>query len=214
MNLVTDNLGQFAHGAFVTIELTVVAYAGAFVIGIVVAAFRVSPVPPLRAAGTLYVDVIRNVPLAVQFVLFFFALPKVGIRFQPLASAFIVLAIYHGAFAAEIIRAGINTVPKGQAEAARALGFTFPAVLGRVVLPQALRSVVPPLGSLLIALVKNSSLAYLISVVELTGVADKLAIETARPIPAFLGTIAAYLIITLPAAFVVRRLERRVAVLR
>ncbi len=214
MNVLTENLGTFAHGAVVTVELTVIAYLGAFVIGTVVAAFRVSPVPPLRMVGTVYVDVIRNIPLAVHFVLFFFALPKVGIRFSPLISAFIVLAAYHGSFAAETIRAGINTVARGQAEAARALGFTFPVVLGRVVLPQALRAVVPPLGSLFIALVKNSSLAYTISVVELTGVADKLATDTARPIPAFLGAAAAYLILTLPAGYAVSRLERRLAVAR
>ena len=214
MNVVTDNLGRFVHGAVLTIELSLVAYAGAFLIGLVVAAFRVSPVAPLRFAGTLYVDVIRNIPLAVHFVLFFFALPKVGIRFSPLVSAFIVLAAYHGAFAGETIRAGINTVSKGQAEAARALGFTFPAVLGRVVLPQALRAVVPPMGSLAIALIKNSSIAYTISVVELTGVADKLANDSARPIPAFLGAAAAYLILTLPAGYAVSRIERRLAVAR
>ena len=214
MDVVTGNLSGFVHAGWVTIELSVVSYIGAFVIGIVVAAFRVSPVPPLRAAGALYVDVIRNIPLAVHFVLFFFAFPKIGITFSPLTSAFIVLAVYHGSFAGEIIRAGINTVARGQAEAARALGFTFPAVLGRVVLPQALRSVVPPLGSLLIALIKNTSVAYTIAVVELTGFADKLGNETARPFPAFLGAGAAYLILTLPTAFVVRRLERKLAVVR
>lgn len=214
MNVVTDNLNLFVDGTLVTIKLTLVAYLGAFGIGVLIAAFRVSPVPPLRAVGTLYVDVVRNIPLAVHFVLFYFALPKIGITFQPLTCAFLVLAIYHGTFAAEIIRSGINTVPKGQAEAARALGFTFPAVLGRVVLPQALRSVVPPLGSLFIALTKNSSLAYTISVVELSGVADKLANETARPIPAFLGSAVAYLLLTLPSAFAVRRLERKLAVVR
>jgi glutamate transport system permease protein len=214
VNVVTDNLSRFIHGMYVTVELTVVAFAGAFLIGVVVAAFRVSPVPPLRAAGTLFIDVVRNIPLAVHFVLFFFAFPKIGITFPPLTSAFIVLAYYHGSFAAETIRAGINTVPRGQSEAARALGFTFPAVLGRVVLPQALRSVVPPLGSLFIALTKNSSLAYTIAVVELTGVADKLANETARPIPAFLGAAAAYLVLTLPSAYVVRQLETRYAVKR
>ncbi|MDQ6781982.1 MAG: amino acid ABC transporter permease [Actinomycetota bacterium] len=214
MNVVVDNLSRFLSGALVTVELTVVAFLGAFVIGLVVAAFRVSPVLPLRAAGTLFVDVVRNIPLAVHFVLFFFAFPKVGITFPPLTSAFVVLAVYHGSFAAETIRAGINTVPQGQTEAARALGFTFPSVLGRVVLPQALRAVVPPLGNLFIALTKNSSLAYTISVVELTGVADKVANDTARPIPAFLGTAAGYLILTLPSAFIVRRLERRLAVRR
>ncbi len=213
MNVVFDNLGRFLHGAVVTVELTLVAYVGALMIGTVVAAFRVSPVPPLRFAGTLYVDVIRNIPLLVHFFLFFFALPKVGIRFSPLVSAFVVLAAYHGAFAGEIIRSGINTVAQGQAEAARALGFTFPAVLGRVVLPQAFRAVVAPLGSLFIALIKNSALAFTISVVELTGAADRLNTDTGRP-SVYVGAAAAYFILIIPAAWAFSRIERRLRVAR
>jgi glutamate transport system permease protein len=214
LGVVLDHLDQFRHGIVITIELTLLSYALAFLIGLVVAGFRVSPVGPLRAAGTAYVETVRNVPLAVHFVLFFFALPKIGIIFSPFRSAVIVLAYYHGSFATETIRAGINTVPVGQAEAARSLGFTFPGTLMRVVLPQAVRSVVAPLGSLFIALTKNTSVAFLISVTELTGTADKLATDTARPIPAFLGAAAGYLLLTLFASLVLGALERRVAVKR
>ncbi len=214
MGVVLDHLDQFRHGIVITIELTLLSYALAFLIGLVVAGFRVSPVGPLRAAGTAYVETVRNVPLAVHFVLFFFALPKIGIIFSPFRSAVIVLAYYHGSFATETIRAGINTVPIGQAEAARSLGFTFPGTLMRVVLPQAVRSVVAPLGSLFIALTKNTSVAFLISVTELTGTADKLATDTARPIPAFLGAAAGYLLLTLFASLVLGALERRLAVKR
>ncbi|HEX9546104.1 MAG TPA: amino acid ABC transporter permease [Acidimicrobiales bacterium] len=214
MGVVLDHLDQFRHGIVITVELTLLSYALAFLIGLVVAGFRVSPVGPLRAAGTAYVETVRNVPLAVHFVLFFFALPKIGIIFSPFRSAVIVLAYYHGSFATETIRAGINTVSVGQAEAARSLGFTFPGTLIRVVLPQAVRSVVAPLGSLFIALTKNTSVAFLISVTELTGTADKLATDTARPIPAFLGAAAGYLLLTLFASLVLGALERRVAVKR
>ena len=214
MGVVLDHLDQFRHGIVITVELTLLSYALAFLIGLVVAGFRVSPVGPLRAAGTAYVETVRNVPLAVHFVLFFFALPKIGIIFSPFRSALIVLAYYHGSFATETIRAGINTVSVGQAEAARSLGFTFPGTLIRVVLPQAVRSVVAPLGSLFIALTKNTSVAFLISVTELTGTADKLATDTARPIPAFLGAAAGYLLLTLFASLVLGALERRVAVKR
>jgi len=214
LGVVLDHLDQFRHGIVITIELTLLSYALAFLIGLVVAGFRVSPVGPLRAAGTAYVETVRNVPLAVHFVLFFFALPKIGIIFSPFRSAVIVLAYYHGSFATETIRAGINTVPIGQAEAARSLGFTFPGTLMRVVLPQAVRSVVAPLGSLFIALTKNTSVAFLISVTELTGTADKLATDTARPIPAFLGAAAGYLLLTLFASLVLGALERRLAVKR
>jgi glutamate transport system permease protein len=214
LGVVLDHLDQFRHGIVITIELTLLSYALAFLIGLVVAGFRVSPLGPLRTAGTAYVETVRNVPLAVHFVLFFFALPKIGIIFSPFRSAVIVLAYYHGSFATETIRAGINTVPVGQAEAARSLGFTFPGTLMRVVLPQAVRSVVAPLGSLFIALTKNTSVAFLISVTELTGTADKLATDTARPIPAFLGAAAGYLLLTLFASLVLGALERRVAVKR
>ncbi len=214
MGVVLDHLDQFRHGIVITVELTLLSYALAFLIGLVVAGFRVSPVGPLRAAGTAYVETVRNVPLAVHFVLFFFALPKIGIIFSPFRSALIVLAYYHGSFATETIRAGINTVSVGQAEAARSLGFTFPGTLIRVVLPQAVRSVVAPLGSLFIALTKNTSVAFLISVTELTGTADKLATDTARPIPVFLGAAAGYLLLTLFASLVLGALERRVAVKR
>src|SRR5436190_13103835 len=196
---------------WVTVQLTLLGYVFAFAIGIVVAACRVSPVPPLRLAGTVYVEVFRNIPLIVLFVLFFFGFPKLGVRYSPFVSSVIVLSVYTGAFIGETVRAGINTVARGQAEAARSIGLTFPQVLRIVVLPQALRSVVAPLGNLFIALVKNSSIAYTISVVELTGAADRLNNDTAKPLAVFGGAMIAYLLLTLPSGYVVGRIERRVA---
>src|SRR3954451_11840333 len=186
---------------WVTVQLTVLGFIFASAIGIVVAACRVSPVPPLRLAGTLYVEVFRNIPLIVLFVLFFFGFPKIGIKYSPFASSVIVLSVYTGAFIGETVRAGINTVAKGQAEAARAIGLTFGQTLRIVILPQALRSVVAPLGNLFIALIKNSSLAYTISVVELTGTADRLTTDTSQPLAVFGGAFIAYLILTLPAGY-------------
>ena len=179
-----------------------------------VAACRVSPVPPLRAAGAAYVELIRNCPLTVLFVLFFFGLPEAGIIQPRFASAVIVLGVYTSAFVAEVVRSGVNTVAVGQAEAARAIGLTFPQVLGHVVLPQALRSVVAPLGNVFIALVKNTSIAYTISVVELTGTAQRLAIRNAEFFPAFLAAAIAYLVLTLPSGWVIGAIERRLAIRR
>jgi glutamate transport system permease protein len=181
------------------------------VLGTIVAAFRVSPVPPLRVAGTVYVETVRNIPLPMLFVLFFFGFPKLGIIYSPFVSAVIVLSAYTGAFIGETIRSGINTVDPGQAQAARAIGLTFPQVLRIVVLPQALRSVVSPLGNLFIALIKNSAIAYTISVLELTGTADHINTDTAMPIAAFGGAFIAYLILTLPSGWAVGWIERRVA---
>lgn len=214
MDVVADNLDLFLRGMRTTVSLTLLSYAAAFVIGTVVAAFRVSPVPPLRAAGAFYVGTVRNTPLAVLMVLFFFALPDVGIIYPAFASAVIVLAGYTGAFIAETIRSGVNTVARGQGEAARALGLTFVQVLWIVVLPQALRAVVAPLGSLFIALIKNSALAALISVPELAGNAEQLITDTAQPIPIFLGTAFAYLLLTIPSGLALGGIERRVAIKR
>jgi glutamate transport system permease protein len=211
VHVVLDNLDVYRHGAWVTIQLTLLAFVIAFAIGVVIATFRVSPVPPLRAAGTAYVETFRNVPLAVQFVLFFFGLPKIGIKYSPFASAIIVLSIYTSAFVAETVRSGINTVAKGQVEAARAIGLTFGQVLRIVALPQALRSVVAPLGNLFIALIKNSSLAYTISVVELTGAADRLNTETAQPLAVFGGAFVFYLLLALPSGAIIGAIERRAA---
>jgi glutamate transport system permease protein len=214
VDVILDNLDRYAEGAWTTIQLTLISFVCAFVIGVVVASFRVSPVPPLRWAGVLYVETVRNTPLLVLLILAFFGLPKLGFTWSPFATAIIVISAYTGAFVAEVVRAGINTVATGQAEAARALGLTFPQVLGHVVLPQALRSVVQPLGSLFSALVRNTSLAYAISVVELTGTADQIGNETAEYLPAFIGAFIAYFILTIPTGFAIGVIERRVAVKR
>ena len=195
-------------------SLTLLGWLGAFLIGLVIASFRVSPVPPLRWFGATYVELVRNCPLTVLFFLFWFGFPNAGVQLPRFPSAVIVLAVYTSAFVAEAIRSGINTVAAGQAEAARSLGLTFGQVLSQVVLPQALRSVVAPLGNVFIALIKNSSIAYTISIVELTGQAQTLAIRTTEIIPVFSAAAIAYLVLTLPSGAAVGYLERRLAVKR
>lgn len=179
-----------------------------------VAAFRVSPVGPLRAAGTAWVEIVRNIPLTVIFVLFFFGFTKIGISYPPFVSAVIVLSAYTSAFIAETVRSGVNAVSRGQAEAARAIGLTFPQTLAVVVLPQAFRTVVAPLGNLFIALTKNSSIASVIAVAELTRVTSDLNTATAAGAPLFVGAAVAYLLLTLPSGFLFGFIERRVAVKR
>jgi len=197
-----------------TVVLTVASFAIAMVIGTVVAAFRVSPVPPLRLAGAFYTETFRNTPLVVLFVLFVHGLPKAGVRYSLFVSAIVVLSAYTGAFVAETLRAGINAVAVGQAEAARSLGLTFPQVLFGVVLPQAFRTVAAPLGNLFIALIKNSAIASVISVAELAFVADGVANTTARPVPALLGAAVAYVALAVPAGWALGAVERRVAIRR
>jgi glutamate transport system permease protein len=197
-----------------TAWLTLCSFALAMLIGVVVAAFRVSPIPPLRIAGAFYVETVRNTPLTVLFILFFFGLTKVGVLYSPFVTAVIVLGGYTGAFVGETVRSGINAVASGQAEAARAIGFTFPQTLFIVVLPQALRTVVAPLGSLFIALIKNSSIALIISVPELVFRTDSLANDTARAVPVFIGAAVAYLLMTIPSGLAWAALERRTAIKR
>lgn len=215
MSVVFDNLDRLFAGMRTTVSLTLLSFAGAFVIGTVVAAMRVSPVPPLRAAATAYVTTVRNTPLAVLMILFFSGFPDIGIQYQSrFVSAVIVLTVYTATFVGEAVRAGINTVARGQGEAARALGLTFPQVLRVVILPQALRSVVQPIGSIFIALIKNSSLAALISTPELLETGQRLITETAEPIPIFIGVAIGYLLLTVPAGFALGWIERRVAIRR
>lgn len=197
-----------------TIVLTLASFAVAMVVGTVVAAFRVSPVPPLRAAGALWVQMLRNTPLTVLLLLFVFGFTKIGLQYSFEVSSIIVFGAYTSAFVAETVRSGINAVSRGQAEAARAIGLTFPQILRIVVLPQAFRTVVPPLGNIFIALTKNTSIASIVSVLDLTEVADRLNNATARPVAVFLGAAAAYLVLTLPSGFAFGWLERKVAIRR
>lgn len=214
MSVFLDNLSAYRHGAWVTIELTGLSFTLSFAIGLVVAALRVSPVLPLRVAGAAWVEGFRNTPLAALFFLFFFGLPKVGITYSPFLTALLALSVYTSTFVAETVRAGINSVAKGQAEAARALGLTFPQLLGIVVLPQALRTTVAPLASVLIALIKNSGIAGAFAVMDLTHVADRLTNDTSQPVPVFLGAAAVYVAIALPTGWLSGFLERRVAIRR
>ena len=214
MQLILDNLAVFTRGMGTTITLTLLSFVFACVIGGVIATFRVSPIAPLRIFGACYVGLLRNTPLVVLIVLFFFGFTKLGFRYSSYSSAVIVLSVYTGAYVAEVIRSGINTGPNGQAEAARSLGLRFTQVLGSIVLPQAIRSVVAPLGNTLIALTKNSAVASLISVGELTFRANNLASATARPLPSLAGAVVGYLILTLPTGALVGVVERRVALKR
>jgi glutamate transport system permease protein len=214
VNVVLDHLDQYLAGMRDTAVLTVVSFVLAFAVGVVVAGFRVSPVPPLRAAGAFYVNTIRNTPLVLIFLLFYFGLPKVGLSFAAFTWAIIILTTYTATFIAETVRAGINSVAVGQAEAARGLGMTFPQTMGIVVVPQALRTVVQPLGSIWIALIKNSALATVISVANLGKTAERISTDTAQFVPVYLGAAAAYLLLTLPSGLVVGWIERRVAIRR
>lgn len=216
MDIILDNIDLYRDGLFKTLQICLFAGVGALLIGVVMGAFRVSPIPPLRWVGTSWVTVFRNCPLTV--VLFFcaFGLPEVGVSGSYFWFGVTGLVLYTSAFVCEAVRSGINAVGPGQAEAARAIGLTFTQSLGTVVLPQALRTVVPPLGSVFIAMVKNSAIVGAFGVGgELFSVQARLtSAQGLDLIPVLLGVAAGYLIITLSMGLLLGIVERRVAVAR
>ena len=188
MDAVLDNLATFRQGFVTTLALTVVSAVLALLLGTLLAAMRVSPVPTLRAAGATYVEVVRNTPLTLVFFFAVFVLPQLDIRLSFFVFAVIAVTVYHAAFFCEAVRSGINAVGVGQAEAARSIGLTFGQSLRLVVLPQAFRTVIPPLINVVIALTKNTSIAGAFGVVER---AEHLAELLGEPLGTLILTLSA-----------------------
>ncbi|MGW6270920.1 amino acid ABC transporter permease [Streptomyces sp. NPDC055060] len=215
MDVLLDNLSLFREGFLGTLKLTGSSALVAIVVGVIIAGFRVSPVPPLRIFGTLWVTLLRNTPLTLLFLVAFFIVPKV--LFPDLDSfllATLACGFYTSAFVAEAVRSGINTVPLGQAEAARAIGLTFSQSMRLIVLPQATRTVVPPLSSIFIALTKNTAIAGAFDNVELFNVSKTLSNEGYDIVMIFFWITIAYLIITYAINGLFRLLEHRLEVAR
>lgn len=215
MNVLFDNLDLYGVAFLGTIELFVVAAIGSLILGLFLAALRVSPVPALRAFGTLYVNVLRNTPLTLVLFFFAFAYPRLGlIDMSFFALAATGLTLYTAAFVCEIIRSGVNTVPVGQAEASRALGFTFTQTLSQIVLPQAVRAVVPPMTNIQIALLKNTTIAAGFSVIEAGGIYASLSERGYNVLVGLLWVALGFLILVLPLTLLQRRLDARWSVSR
>ncbi|WP_231104804.1 amino acid ABC transporter permease [Haloechinothrix halophila] len=208
-------LARLADGFAVTLRMLGWSALIAGIVGTILAAMRVSPVPPLRAFGTSYVNIFRNTPLVVLFLLAVEGLPTVGVRISFEWFAIITLATYTASFVCEAIRSGINTVDVGQAEASRSIGMTFGQSLGIIVLPQAIRAVIPPLASVYIALAKNTAVAAAFGVVEATGQLSNLIRDFASFLWfSFFGIAAGYVIIVLVISGIAGMIERRLAVVR
>jgi glutamate transport system permease protein len=216
MSFLGDNLALLWEGFLTTLALAFLSGICALVIGTLLTAMRVSPVAPLRGAATFYVEIFRNTPLTVVFFFLAFGIVEIDLQFPSrFITAVAALSLYTAAFVSEALRSGINSVPPGQAEAARALGLDFRQTLGSIVLPQAFRTVVPPLGNVWIALAKNTSIAAGFAVTDLAAALQRLANQNAdRLLSVFLAIVAAYLVITLPSAWLIGVLERRTAILR
>ena len=216
-----DVLGAF----WMTIKLTVASALGALILGTVVAVMRVSPIRVLQATGTAYVTLIRNTPLTliVFFCAFGFYITlqyRIGAQDSPIDVqnfrwGVLGLAIYHSAFVAEALRSGINTVPKGQAEAARAIGLDFRTTLTAIVLPQAFRGAIAPLGNVLIALTKNTTVVATIGVAEASYLMRGMIEFRPDLIYAIFVIMATgFVVLTLPTGLLFTTLSRRLAVRR
>jgi glutamate transport system permease protein len=210
-----DNFPLLRDAFLKTLSLSLLAGLVALVLGTLLAALRVSPVLPLRGLATFYVETFRNTPLTVVFFFIIFGLPQIDFSIGFFPGSVLAIGLYTAAFVSEAVRSGINAVSAGQAEAARALGLTFGQSLREVVLPQAFRTVVPPLGNVWIAMVKNTSIAAGFAVTELTASLQRLSNANGGEILlVLLAVVTGYMLITLPSAYGISRVERRVAILR
>jgi glutamate transport system permease protein len=212
VSVLTDNADLFVQFFWVSIKLFLIGGVGALLLGTALAAMRVSPVPAMRAFGTLYVNTVRNTPLTLVLVFFGFAAPKLGIPIDYFPAACLGLILYTAAFVCESVRSGINTVSAGQAEAARAIGMPFGQVLGEVVLPQALRASVPPLVSVLIALLKNTTVATAVNVQQAGSLPDYLSERGANQLFTNIWIAIIFVLLVAPLALLQRSAERHAAV--
>ena len=183
MDDVISNFDLVLKAFLLTIELFLVSGVLSLLFGTLLAAMRVGPVPVLARAAAVYVTLLRNTPLLVVFIFATFGLPKMDIQLPFFVKGTLALTLYTSAFVCEAVRSGINSVPVGQAEAARANGLTFTQTMNHVVLPQALRAVVPPLASVMIALVKNTSVGAVFGLFEATARMRSFSNDNADALP-------------------------------
>lgn len=217
MSALLDNADLLWQGFSTTLYLSVVAGITSLAWGTILAIFRVSPVGPLRSFSAAYVEIFRNTPLTLLFLFFLVAASQLLGVVVPIGRpmALIAMTLYTASFVAEVIRSGVNSVAIGQAEAARSVGMSFMQTLRLIILPQALRSVYPPLVSVYVAHIKNTSVAAGFATTELTAVFYRLA--NANPgdqLILFAGIATCYLVLTIPLGLFSQVLEKKGAIAR
>lgn len=216
MDAVLDNLPAFWNGFLTTLSLAVIVGVISLVVGVLLAAMRVSPLSTLRWVSTAWVEVMRNTPLTLIFVFVASVLLTMDVLI-PIGrpQAIVALSVYTSAFVCEAVRSGINSVGIGQAEAARAVGLTGGQSLQLIVLPQAVRTVVPPIINVLIAMIKNTSIAAGFATTELVSTARTVSLANpGNALWIFSGIAVFYLLITVPSGMLANRIERKVAFAR
>lgn len=196
-------------GAIVTVQISVLAMALALVLGLVAAIGRLSRNRFLRSLAGVYVEVIRGTPLLVQLFIVYYGLPSYGIRFDPFTAGFLTLGVHYGAYLSEVYRAGILSVDRGQWEAAASIGMRRATVMREIILPQAFRTILPPIGNYFISMLKDSALVATISVAELLRTGQLRVAVTFRAMDIYLMVAAIYLAMSYPLSLLIRALERR-----
>ena len=214
--VLTEHLPEFSSGLWVTIRLVAVAFVIAMAVGTVVAAMRVAPVRWLNRLGGIYVETFRNIPLLVLLIIAFSGFPRAGISVSQWVAGMACLGLYTAAYIAEALRSGVFAVGKGQVEASLSLGLTYPRTMRRIILPQAFRTVIPALGSLVIAMIKNSAIVggSLVALPDLLKQTREVQADTARPDEVYFWGAVGYLLLTVTATIIFRYLERRYTIRR
>ncbi|BDH60685.1 hypothetical protein MTP04_08150 [Lysinibacillus sp. PLM2] len=206
--VIPQNMGLFLEGVVLTLEISALALLLSIPIGIVAGLCRVSKNKLVQFFAACYVEIIRGIPLLVLLFWIFFVLGRF-LNLGAYWSAILGLAFFSGAFVAEIVRAGIQAVPKGQMEAARSSGMTYGQAMRLIILPQAFRKVLPPMASQFIILIKDSSLVSVISVVDLTLIGKNLVASTFRSLEVWTFIALLYLIITFTLSQIIRYFEKK-----
>jgi His/Glu/Gln/Arg/opine family amino acid ABC transporter permease subunit len=197
------------RGAVVTVEISLLSMALALVLGLVAALGRLSRLRPLRFLSTLYVELVRGTPLLVQLFIVYYGLPSVGIRLEPFLAGFLTLGAHYGAYLSEVYRAGILAVDRGQWEAAASVGMGRGMVMREVILPQAIRTILPPVGNYFISMLKDSALVATISVTELLRAGQLRVAITFRAMDIYLMVAAIYLVMSYALSLLIGYFERR-----
>lgn len=210
--LVSDFIPFLLQAALVTLELSVVSIILGLLLGLVAALMKISKIRPLVWIADFYIWVIRGTPMLVQLFLVYFGLPQVGIELGPFTAGVIALGINSGAYIAEIYRGGMLSIPKGQTEAAQSLGMSYATIMKRIILPQAIRVSIPALGNQAISMLKDSSLASLVTVSELMMVSQRFAATNYAFIEFYITAALLYLFLTTIFSFILKKIEYRLSV--
>ncbi|MBQ9952307.1 MAG: amino acid ABC transporter permease [Clostridia bacterium] len=210
INILTDSFSKILiPGLTMTIPLTVISFSLGMVIAVITALVQFANVKGLKQSARFYIWVIRGTPLLVQLYVIFFGLPKVGLILDPFPAAVIVFSINSGAYCAETMRAALESVPVGQMEAGYCVGMSYMQIMRRIVLPQALRTAFPPLSNSLISMVKDTSLAANITVIEMFMATQRIVARTYEPLALYLEVALVYLLFSTVLTYLQRIGEKR-----